>query len=139
MKIKVIDLFSGAGGLTFGFKKKIYKNKFVEDDRFEFLFANEFDPFAVQTFKKNFPDIKMFEEDIANINLEYLDNNKVDVKDVDLIIGGPPCQSFSTVGKRQYDNRAKMYREYRRIISIAQPKMFIFENVLGLLSMNDTP
>lgn len=137
MKIKVIDLFSGAGGLTFGFKKKIYKNKFVEDDRFEFLFANEFDPFAVQTFKKNFPDIKMFEEDIANINLEYLDNNKVDVKDVDLIIGGPPCQSFSTVGKRQYDNRAKMYREYRRIISIAQPKMFIFENVLGLLSMKN--
>ena len=137
MKIKVIDLFSGAGGLTFGFKKKIYKNKFVEDDRFEFLFANEFDTFAVQTFKKNFPDIKMFEEDIANINLEYLDNNKVDVKDVDLIIGGPPCQSFSTVGKRQYDNRAKMYREYRRIISIAQPKMFIFENVLGLLSMKN--
>ncbi|MBS8026913.1 DNA cytosine methyltransferase, partial [Streptococcus suis] len=57
--------------------------------------------------------------------------------DVDLIIGGPPCQSFSTVGKRQYDERAKMYKEYRRLLSIIRPKMFIFENVYGLLTMKD--
>lgn len=137
MGIKVIDLFSGAGGLTLGFRKKIYKNRFVDDDRFEFIFANEYDSFAAQSFKKNFPDIRMFEEDIAKINLQYLENSKVDLTKIDLIIGGPPCQSFSTVGKRQYDNRAKMYREYRRVLAITQPKMFIFENVLGLLSMKN--
>lgn len=137
MGIKVIDLFSGAGGLTLGFRKKIYKNRFVDDDRFEFIFANEYDSFAAQSFKKNFPDIRMFEEDIAKIDLQYLENSKVDLTKIDLIIGGPPCQSFSTVGKRQYDNRAKMYREYRRVLVITQPKMFIFENVLGLLSMKN--
>lgn len=137
MAIKVVDLFSGAGGLTLGFRKKIYRNRFVDDDRFKFIFANEFDPFAAASFRVNFPDIKMLEEDIENLDLRYLKNQKVDIDDVDLIIGGPPCQSFSTVGKRQYDNRAKMYKEYRRILSIVQPKMFIFENVLGLLTMKN--
>ncbi|WP_270244834.1 DNA cytosine methyltransferase [Lactococcus lactis] len=135
MAIKVVDLFSGAGGLTLGFRKKIYRNKFVDDDRFKFVFANEFDPFAAESFRTNFPDITMLEEDIGNLDLNYLKNKEIDLKDIDLIIGGPPCQSFSTVGKRQYDNRAKMYKEYRRVLAIVQPKMFIFENVLGLLTM----
>ena len=64
------------------------------------------------------------------------------MENIDLVIGGPPCQSYSTVGKRQYDKRAKMYREYIRLLGILKPKMFIFENVTGLLSMkndNDKP
>ena len=58
--------------------------------------------------------------------------------DVDIIIGGPPCQSFSTVGKRVYNDNAKLYKEYLRILKIVKPKMFLFENVKGILSMRET-
>ncbi|MDT2662542.1 DNA cytosine methyltransferase [Enterococcus hulanensis] len=135
--IKVVDLFSGAGGLTFGFQKKVYRNRFVNDDRFNVVFANEYDHEAAEAFRINFPNIPMLEEDISNIDEEYLANMYLELKNVDLVIGGPPCQSFSTVGRRQYDNRAKMYKEYRRILSIIRPKVFIFENVLGLLTMKN--
>ena len=79
----------------------------------------------------------MIEDDIANIDESFLKSIGISSKGVDLVIGGPPCQSFSTVGKRQYDKRAKMYREYRRILSFIQPKMFVFENVYGLLTMKN--
>lgn len=135
--VKVVDLFSGAGGLTFGFQKKIYRNRFVSDDRFDVVFANEFDSDAAEAFRLNFPNITMIEEDISNLDIEFLKKMYLNLEDVDLVVGGPPCQSFSTVGKRQYDNRARMYKEYRRILSIIRPKMFIFENVLGLLTMKN--
>ncbi|KRK65307.1 cytosine specific DNA methyltransferase [Companilactobacillus tucceti DSM 20183] len=135
--IRVVDLFSGVGGLTFGFQKKIYRNRFVDDDRFDVLFANEWDKSAAVAFKKNFSNITMLNTDISEVDRSYLDKLNINVNNVDLVIGGPPCQSFSTVGKRQYDNRAKMYREYRRMLSILKPKMFIFENVLGLLTMHN--
>ncbi|EME3567022.1 TPA: DNA cytosine methyltransferase [Enterococcus faecium] len=140
--LKVVDLFSGAGGLTFGFQKRIYRNRFVDNDRFNVVFANEYDSSAAEAFRINFPNIPMLEEDISNLDEEYLKKMYLDLVNIDLVIGGPPCQSFSTVGKRQYDNRAKMYKEYRRILSIIKPKVFIFENVLGLLTMkndNGTP
>ena len=137
LNIKVVDLFSGAGGLTFGFQKAIYRNRFRDDDSFQIIFANELNFEASQSFKANFPNIKMFNDDIQTIDEEFLNDKQVDIHDVDLIIGGPPCQSFSTVGKRQYDERAKMYKEYRRLLSIIRPKMFIFENVYGLLTMKD--
>ncbi|WP_283278948.1 DNA cytosine methyltransferase, partial [Streptococcus dysgalactiae] len=110
---------------------------FRDDDSFQIIFANELNFEASQSFKANFPNIKMFNDDIQTIDEEFLSDKQVDIHDVDLIIGGPPCQSFSTVGKRQYDERAKMYKEYRRLLSIIRPKMFIFENVYGLLTMKD--
>lgn len=137
MTIKIVDLFSGAGGLTYGFRNKIVRNRFTPDDRFEFIFANEFDSYAAASFRKNFPEIPMIEDDISKLDIDYLNRNNISIDNVDVIIGGPPCQSFSTVGKRQYDNRAKMYREYRRLLSIIKPKVFIFENVLGLLTMKN--
>ncbi|HEL1588816.1 TPA: DNA cytosine methyltransferase [Streptococcus suis] len=135
--INVVDLFSGAGGLTFGFQKRIVDNSFVRRDDFKINFANEFDKNAAEAFRQNYPDIPMIEGDIADLNIDYLTNIGVNIKDIDLVIGGPPCQSFSTVGKRQFDNRAKMYKEYRRLLSFLQPKMFVFENVLGLLTMKN--
>lgn len=135
--INVIDLFSGAGGLTFGFQKKIEDNVFVSREDFNIRFANEFNPDAAEAFRRNYPTITMIEDDIANIDKIFLKKNGINFKGVDLVIGGPPCQSFSTVGKRQYDKRAKMYREYRRILSFIQPKMFVFENVYGLLTMKN--
>ena len=58
-------------------------------------------------------------------------------EEVDLIIGGPPCQSYSTIGRRVYDDKAKLYNEYYRMLSIIRPRMFLFENVKGMLSMKD--
>lgn len=136
--INVIDLFSGAGGLTFGFSYKVKANKFVKNNKFNFLFANEYNHQAATAFSTNFPKIPLMECDIANITFQSLKNNNIFINEpVDLIIGGPPCQSYSTVGKRQYDQRAKMYEEYTRMLKIFRPTMFIFENVTGLLSMKN--
>ena len=135
--IEVVDLFSGAGGLTFGFQNTIKNNKFVSRNDFNIRFANEFNHDAAEAFRQNYPRVTMIEEDIANIDEHFLKSKGISSKRVDLVIGGPPCQSFSTVGKRQYDKRAKMYREYRRILSFIQPKMFVFENVYGLLTMKN--
>ena len=69
--MRIIDLFSGAGGLTFGFYYRIKQNKFVRNRKNSFVFANELDPFAAEAFKANFPDIRMINEDI-----KQLDKNK---------------------------------------------------------------
>ena len=135
--IKVADLFSGAGGLTFGFQYKIENNSFVPNEDFDILFANEYDDKAVEAFKLNFPKIEMIHADIVNVKAKLLRDKKIDISNVDLVIGGPPCQSYSTIGGRNYDERAKMYKEYIRMLSILKPKIFIFENVTGLLSMKN--
>ena len=79
----------------------------------------------------------MLAQDIKTIG-EVSIRNMIGNDPVDLIIGGPPCQSFSTVGQRVYDEKAMMYEEYFRILSIVRPKMFLFENVKGILSMRET-
>lgn len=135
--MNIIDLFSGAGGLTFGFYYRIKGNKFVRNRKNTFLFANEFDKYAADAFKKNYKDINMINSDIKELTdkkIVELVNNRT----VDIIIGGPPCQSFSTVGQRIYDEKATLYEEYLRILRIVRPKMFLFENVTGILSMRET-
>lgn len=135
-KYRVIDLFSGVGGLTFGFYYKILNNEFVRRDNVEFVFANEFDHYAVEAFRANYPTINMIEGDIQGINIKDI-SEKLNNQEVDIIIGGPPCQSFSTIGQRRYDDRAKLFKEYLRILEIVRPKMFLFENVKGILSMRE--
>lgn len=135
--MRIIDLFSGAGGLTFGFYYRIKKNKFVRNRKNSFVFANEIDIFAAEAFKTNFSDIKMINEDIKQLDKDRIEQMIGD-EPVDLIIGGPPCQSFSTVGQRVFDEKATLYEEYLRILSIAKPKIFLFENVKGMLSMRET-
>lgn len=134
--MRIVDLFSGAGGLTFGFYYKLVKNQFVRNLDNEFIFANEIDNAASQAFKINFPDIKLVNDDIKALD-ENTIRNLIGNEEVDLIIGGPPCQSFSLVGKRRYDDRARLYNEYYRLLSLIRPRMFLFENVKGMLSMKD--
>ncbi|MBQ9713841.1 MAG: DNA cytosine methyltransferase [Clostridia bacterium] len=133
--MRIIDLFSGAGGLTFGFYYKLVNEKFIRTDN-EFIFANEKDLNAAKAFKKNFEDIHMIQGDIKDIKDEQIEE-MIGANDVDIVIGGPPCQSFSTVGQRRYDDRAKLVFEYLRILKVARPKMFLFENVKGMLSMRE--
>ena len=135
--MRIIDLFSGAGGLTFGFYYRIKNNTFVRNRKNSFVFANEFDIHAAQAFSLNYPNIKMLNQDIKTLDAEKI-KKLIGDEHIDLIIGGPPCQSFSTVGQRIYDEKAMMYEEYFRILSIVRPKMFLFENVKGILSMRET-
>lgn len=135
--MRIIDLFSGAGGLTFGFYYRIKNNKFVRNRKNSFVFANEFDSHAAKAFSANYPDINMLAQDIKTLDADTI-QEMIGSDPVDLIIGGPPCQSFSTVGQRVYDEKATMYEEYLRILSIVRPKMFLFENVKGILSMRET-
>lgn len=135
--VNIVDLFSGAGGLTFGFSYKIKGHRFVRNRENNILFANEYGNQAALAFQSNFNHIPLIHDDIANVTRESIQELNIDIDNVDLVIGGPPCQSYSTVGKRQYDERAKMYREYIRLLGILRPRMFIFENVTGLLSMKN--
>ena len=136
-KYRIVDLFSGAGGLTFGFYYNLVNNQFKKRDNVEFVFANEFAPQAVAAFKKNYgDDIPMIAGDICGITDKEIEE-RLNGEEVDVIIGGPPCQSFSTVGQRKYDDRAKLSNQYLRLLEKIKPKMFLFENVKGILSMRE--
>ncbi len=119
MKIKLVSLFTGAGGLDLGFKKA----------EFEIVWANEFDSTIWETFENNFPETHLDKRSILNVPL-------VDIPFVDGIIGGPPCQSWSEAGSRRgiNDNRGKLFFEYIRILEGKQPLFFLAENVSGILS-----
>lgn len=129
-------MFSGAGGLTFGFYYRLRKDGFVRNRKNNFVFANEYDRLAANAFSKNYPDIHMLNCDIKTITEAQI-RDLIGDSPVDIIIGGPPCQSFSTIGKRRFDDKAKLYTEYIRFLSIIKPKMFLFENVKGMLSMKE--
>ena len=113
--MKIVDLFSGAGGLTFGFYYKLTNGEFCKTDN-EFIVANEYFPAAAQAFKKNFPDINMQDIDIRDLTKEKIEK-LIGNNSVDLIVGGPPCQSFSTVGQRRFDDKAKLYAYFENSAS----------------------
>ena len=118
--MKILSLFSGCGGLDLGFEKA----------GFEIPIANEFDPTIWETFKINHPKTKLLECDIKNIKEDDLPN------DIDGIIGGPPCQSWSEAGAMRgiNDSRGQLFYEYIRLLKIIKPKFFLAENVSGMLS-----
>ena len=126
-KYKVVDLFAGVGGLSYGF---------AHNPNFEIIMANEYDKDIAKAYTLNHPTVKMIQGDIRDINEQQI-KEIIGEQSVDLIIGGPPCQSYSTLGKRRMDDRAHLFEEYCRILSIIHPKMFVFENVSGLLSMQN--
>lgn len=134
--MRIVDLFSGAGGLTFGFYYRLKGDTFVRNRKNTFIFANEYNRLAGEAFAKNYPDIPLLLCDIKTITEAQI-RSMIGEEPVDIIIGGPPCQSYSTIGKRRYDDKAKLYTEYIRLLSIIRPKMFLFENVKGMLSMRE--
>ena len=119
--MKVISLFSGCGGLDLGFERS----------GFEIPVANEFDPTIWETFKVNHPKTKLIEGDIRNIQEEDFPD------EVDGIIGGPPCQSWSEAGSLRgiNDSRGKLFYDYIRILRSKQPKFFLAENVKGITNL----
>lgn len=116
-KIKVIGLFSGCGGLDLGFKQAGY----------DIIWANDILKDACETYKLNIGN-HIINEDITKIDLETIPN-------ADVIIGGPPCQGFSGIGKRNpNDDRSALVYSYLNVVKKIQPKIFLFENVTGLKS-----
>lgn len=122
----IVDLFAGVGGLSYGFST-------LPD--FHILAANEIEKDIATAYSLNHPSVTMINCDINSLTEEMLTQATGGQK-VDLIVGGPPCQSYSTVGKRRMDERANLFMQYKRILHILMPKAFIFENVTGILSMD---
>ncbi len=118
--MSLISLFSGAGGLDLGF----HKAGFVT------AIANEFDPHICPTFKENFPQVHLIEGDVRQLKTDVLPS------DIEGIIGGPPCQSWSEGGAKRgiEDPRGQLFLEYIRILKNIRPLFFVAENVSGMLA-----
>jgi DNA (cytosine-5)-methyltransferase 1 len=102
---------------------------------FRELLANEWDDNACETFSLNFPDVPMIKGDIAKLTVdEILRITGLQPGELDILDGSPPCQGFSTAGKRQIDDpRNSLFREYVRILRGLKPKVFVMENVSGMV------
>lgn len=125
-KYNIVDLFSGVGGLSYGFS---------ELPQFRILAANEIEKDIAIAYQMNYPDVKMLNCDIHDLTEDLLEE-ALKGQNVDMVVGGPPCQSYSTLGKRRMDERANLFMQYKKILRILQPTAFVFENVVGILSMN---
>lgn len=119
-----VDLFAGAGGLSLGF----------EQAGFDIMASVEIDPIHCSAHKYNFPMCKTICRSVVDITGEYVrDVSGIGEKDIDVVIGGAPCQGFSLIGKRALDDdRNKLVYHYVRLVLELKPKYFIFENVKGL-------
>lgn len=130
MSYKVASLFCGCGGSDLGLLGGFeYLGKTYKKLNFEIVYAVDFDKYAVETYNKNFQH-KAVCEDILNVDFSQL-------PDVDVMIGGFPCQSFSTVNptKDTNDDRANLYKQIVRFLNTKKPKYFICENVKGLMTL----
>lgn len=121
----VISTFAGAGGSSLGYSMAGFR---------EFL-AVEWDDNAVQTFKLNFPDVPVYHGDIAKLSVDQVfEMTGLKPGELDVFDGSPPCQGFSTAGKRQLDDpRNQLFREYVRLLRGLRPKVFVMENVSGMV------
>lgn len=118
VKLTFIDLFAGIGGIRKGF----------EDEQTKCVFSSEWDKFAVQTYKANYNETPY--GDITKIN-------ELDIPNHDVLLAGFPCQPFSNIGKREgfsHKTQGTLFFDVLRILKEKQPKMFLLENVKGLLT-----
>lgn len=126
--LNVLDLFCGAGGLSYGF----------ESAGFNVLLGIDNDAKALETFELNHKGAKSICGDITQIEYEKDIKPLLGEKQIDVIIGGPPCQGMSLSGPRKFDDpRNKLYLSYIRLVKEIQPKAFVIENVPGLVTLFD--
>jgi len=125
-KFRVLDLFCGAGGLSWGLHKNPY---------FETVLALDFEEHAAETFKKNMPETDVIVGDITDATIKDKIVTLAREKKVNMLAGGPPCQGFSMKGKKLglQDPRNFLFREYLSLVEQLQPDVFVIENVKGLL------
>lgn len=124
---RILDLFSGAGGFSYGMHK---------NPHFRTLVALDFNEKAADTFKKNMPEADVVVGDITSENIKESIIQKSKDLGINMIIGGPPCQGFSLKGKKLglNDPRNYLFREYLKLVEEIDPEVFVIENVKALLS-----
>lgn len=130
-----VDLFAGAGGFSEGFLQAESNNKF-----FDFVVANDINENCELTHIVRYNhqlglDTEFLKQDITEP--DFLDNllEKIKGKKIDVVCGGPPCQSFSLAGKRKkFDKKDDLFSHYLEVIKVLQPKYFVMENVKGILT-----
>ena len=123
---RILDLFCGAGGLSWG----LHKNQY-----FKTVVALDNDEFAAETFRCNMPETDVLVGDIMNNDVKEAVVSLSREKNVNMIVGGPPCQGYSMKGKKLglEDPRNFLFREYLDLVSRIQPDVFVIENVKGIL------
>lgn len=132
-KLTCVDLFSGAGGLSRGFM----------DAGFNVLLGVDFDDAALKTFKENHGQSETLKLDLFNhenikIIADKLAKKGIQTGDLDVLIGGPPCQGFSIAGPRDMnDKRNRLYLSMVKLAEQLQPKAILLENVPGMLQTNE--
>ena len=125
----VVDLFCGAGGLSHGFMQAGY----------EVLFGSDIDPTFGRTFMASHPDARFVAKPIEALTLdEVLRATQLQAGELDVLVGGPPCQGYSVYnhGRGEQDPRAGLFREYLRLVRGLRPKWLVMENVTGLTSIS---
>jgi DNA (cytosine-5)-methyltransferase 1 len=119
-----VDLFAGAGGMSLGF----------EQAGFEVAAAVEYDPIHCAVHEFNFPECTTICRSVSDIDAAYIrHNSRIGTNDVDVVFGGAPCQGFSIIGKRAFDDpRNSLVHHFVRLVVDLNSKYFVFENVRGL-------
>lgn len=121
----VASLFAGGGGSSLGYLMAGFRE----------TFATDHDPVAIATFRQNLPHVPTWEGDIAELTADLLlEQAGLAAGELDVLDGSPPCQGFSMAGRRQLsDSRNTLFREYVRLLTALQPKVFVLENVAGMV------
>lgn len=124
-RYSVLDLFCGCGGLSLGFEMAGFNVKLAIDNWED----------ALVTYRKNHSGTPTLNADLLTLNPKDVQEQYA-INDLDVIIGGPPCQGFSVAGKRIIDDdRNKLYKSFVRFVQYFQPKAFVMENVPNILSI----
>jgi len=123
--LRVLDLFCGCGGMSFG----------LQQSGLDVVAGIDIWDKAIKSYGKNFPHLAIC-DDIQKLSPEIFREKFNILHPIDIIVGGPPCQGFSIAGKRDpKDPRNSLFMEYVKYLDYFQPKMFLMENVIGILSM----
>ena len=128
--LRVIDLFCGAGGLSEGFRLAGFK----------IIGGVDFNKDAINTFNKNFKEARGVCANLLDISEEDIKNNFSDFLDADIIIGGPPCQGFSSANRyyrEEDDERNRLFFEFVKFVDLINPKVVVIENVRGIITSNN--
>jgi DNA (cytosine-5)-methyltransferase 1 len=133
MPYKALDFFAGAGGLSEGLRMA----------GIQVIYANEIDKWAKMTYEYNHKGTIFHCGDISKLTVNSINSALqkkfgISVENVDIMAGGPPCQGFSIIGQRNIDDpRNRLFREFLKLVKKIKPKIFIMENVFGLLSIQN--
>ena len=124
--VNVLELFGGCGGLGYGFHK----------EGFDMVACNEYDPNIAKTYQHNFPETNVIVGDITDKSVKQKIYDVFSKTSCDIVLGGPPCVAYSMSGKRNSrDPRGKLFNDYVEIVKMLNPKVFIMENVKGILTV----